>query len=192
MFAGTTMLLAAAAEAAEKVAESGALPPESVGLPQLNTHHFAPQLFWLVLTFVTLLFVMWKIALPRVADVLEERRDRIKRDLDAASRLKGDTDKALADYEKALADARSNASGIAKDTREKLAAETETERHRVDDQIAAKLREADKRIAATKSKATSAIGDIATDTARAVVEKLIGQNVSSDDVKKVLRPVAGE
>ncbi|CAA2142628.1 F0F1 ATP synthase subunit B' [Hyphomicrobium sp. ghe19] len=192
MFAGTTMLLAAAAEAAEKVAESGALPPESVGLPQLNTHHFAPQLFWLVLTFVTLLFVMWKIALPRVADVLEERRDRIKRDLDAASRLKADTDKALADYEKALADARSNASGIAKDTREKLAAETETERHRVDDQIAAKLREADKRIAATKSKATSAIGDIATDTARAVVEKLIGQNVSPDDVKKVLRPVAGE
>lgn len=188
----TTMLLAAAAEAAEKVAESGALPPESVGLPQLNTHHFAPQLFWLVLTFVTLLFVMWKIALPRVADVLEERRDRIKRDLDAASRLKADTDKALADYEKALADARSNASGIAKDTREKLAAETETERHRVDDQIAAKLREADKRIAATKSKATSAIGDIATDTARAVVEKLIGQNVSPDDVKKVLRPVAGE
>lgn len=192
MFAGTTMLLAAAAEAAEKVVESGALPPESVGLPQLNTHHFAPQLFWLVLTFVTLLFVMWKIALPRVADVLEERRDRIKRDLDAASRLKADTDKALADYEKALADARSNASGIAKDTREKLAAETETERHRVDDQIAAKLREADKRIAATKSKATSAIGDIATDTARAVVEKLIGQNVSPDDVKKVLRPVAGE
>ena len=192
MFAGTTMLLAAAAEAAEKVAESGALPPESVGLPQLNTHHFAPQLFWLVLTFVTLLFVMWKIALPRVADVLEERRDRIKRDLDAASRLKADTDKALADYEKALADARSNASGIAKDTREKLAAETDTERHRVDDQIAAKLREADKRIAATKSKATSAIGDIATDTARAVVEKLIGQNVSPDDVKKVLRPVAGE
>ncbi|MBY0561179.1 F0F1 ATP synthase subunit B' [Hyphomicrobium sp.] len=192
MFAGTTMLLAVAAEAAEKVAESGALPPESVGLPQLNTQHFAPQLFWLVLTFVTLLFIMWKIALPRVADVLEERRDRIKRDLDAASRLKADTDKALADYEKALADARSNASSIAKDTREKLAAETETERHRVDDQIAAKLRDADKRIAATKSKATSAIGDIATDTARAVVEKLIGQNVSPDDVKKVLRPVAGE
>jgi F-type H+-transporting ATPase subunit b len=192
MFAGTTMLLAAAAEAAEKVAESGALPHESVGLPQLNTHHFAPQLFWLVLTFVTLLFVMWKIALPRVADVLEERRDRIKRDLDAASRLKADTDKALADYEKALADARSNASGIAKETREQLAAETETERHRVDDQIAAKLREADKRIAATKSKATLVIGDIAMETARAVVEKLIGQNVSPDEVKKVLRPVAGE
>ncbi len=192
MFAGTTLLLTAAAQAAEIAAEAGAAPHQSGGLPQLNSHYFSPQLFWLALTFVTLLFVMSKIALPRVGEVLEERRDRIKRDLDAASRLKAETDKALADYEKALADARSNASGIAKETREKLAAETDTERHRVDDQIAAKLREADKRIAATKSKATSAIGEIATDTARAVVEKLIGQSVTPDDVKKVLRPVAGE
>lgn len=192
MFAGTTLLLTAAAQAAEIAAEAGAAPHQSGGLPQLNSHYFSPQLFWLAITFVTLLFVMSKIALPRVGEVLEERRDRIKRDLDAASRLKAETDKALADYEKALADARSNASGIAKETREKLAAETDTERHRVDDQIAAKLREADKRIAATKSKATSAIGEIATDTARAVVEKLIGQSVTPDDVKKVLRPVAGE
>lgn len=192
MFAGTTMLLTAAAQAAEIAAQSGALPPETGGLPQLNSHHFLPQLFWLAVTFVTLLFVMSKIALPRVGEILEERRDRIKRDLDAAARLKAETDKALADYEQALTDARSSASGIAKETRERLASETETERHRVDDQIAAKLREAEKRIAVTKSKATSAIGEIATDTARAVVEKLIGQSVSPDDVKKVLRPVAGE
>ncbi len=192
MFAGTTMLLAVAAEAAEKVAESGAMPPELGGLPQLNPQHFTPQLFWLAVTFIALLFIMSKIALPRVGEVLEERRDRIKRDLDAASRLKDDTDKALADYEKALADARANASGIAKKTRAELAAETEAERHRVDDQIAVKLKEADSRIAATKTKALSAIGDIATDTARAVVEKLIGQDVPADDVKKVLRPSAGE
>lgn len=184
MFAGTTMLFAVAAEAAEEAAKSG-------GLPQLNPHTFETQLFWLVVTFLALFFVMSKIALPRVGEVIEERRDRIKRDLDAAARLKDETDKALADYEKALADARSNASSIAKDTREKLAAETEAERHRVDEQIAGKLRDADTRIAATKTKALSAIGDIATDTTRAVVEKLIGQDVPAEDVKKVLRPVAG-
>jgi F-type H+-transporting ATPase subunit b len=184
MFAGMTMLLVAAAEAAEEA------KPE--GLPQLNPHFFAPQLFWLAVTFVALLFIMTKVALPRVGNVIEERRDRIKRDLDAAGRLKAETDKALADYEKALADARANASGIAKETREKLAGETEAERQRVDTQIAAKLQDAEARIAATKSKAVSAIGEIATDTARAVVAKLIGQDVSADDVKKVLRPVPGE
>ena len=50
-----------------------------------------------------------------------------------------------------LADARSNASGIAKQTRDKLAAETEAEKAKVDGQVAAKLREADARIAATKT-----------------------------------------
>ena len=129
MFAGTTMLFTVAAEAAEEASKSE-------GLPQLDPNHFTGQLFWLTVTFVALLFVMSRIALPRVSDVLDERRDRIKRDLDAAGRLKAETDKALADYEKALADARSNASGIAKETREKLASETDAERQRVDAQIA--------------------------------------------------------
>jgi F-type H+-transporting ATPase subunit b len=38
----------------------------------------------------------------------------------------------------------------------------------------------------------AAIGDIAADTARAVVAKLIGQDVSPDEVKKALRPAPGE
>jgi F-type H+-transporting ATPase subunit b len=185
MFAGTTLLFAVAAEAAEGASKSE-------GLPQLDPNHFTPQLFWLVLSLIALFFIMSRVALPRVGDVIEERRDRIKRDLDAAGRLKDETDKALSDYEKALADARSNASGIAKETRERLAAETDAERQRVDAQLAVKLQSAESRIAETKSKAVSAIGEIATDTARAVVTKLIGQDVSPDEVKKVLQPAAGE
>lgn len=179
MFASITMLAAGAGEAAHEAAKAG--------LPQLNTDTFAPQLFWLVLTFLTLLFVMSKIALPRVGEVINERADRIQRDIDAAVRLKAETDKALADYEKALADARANASGIAKETREKLAAETEAEKARVEASVNAKLQDAEKRIAETKSKALAAVNDIAADTARAVVAKLIGQDVSVDEVKKVLQ-----
>ena len=185
MFAGTTLLFAVAAEAAGEASKAE-------GLPQLDPNHFLPQLFWLVLSFIALFFVMSRIALPRVGDVIDERRDRIKRDLDAAGRLKDETDKALSDYEKALADARSYASGIAKETRQRLAAETDTERQRVDAQLAVKLQNAESRIAETKSKAVSAIGEIATDTARAVVTKLIGQDVSPDEVKKVLQPAPGE
>ncbi|MBA2125819.1 F0F1 ATP synthase subunit B' [Hyphomicrobium methylovorum] len=184
MLAGTTILLAAASEAAGEAAKGG--------LPQLDPSHFAAQLFWLSVIFVALLFIMSKVALPRVGDVIEERRSRIKRDLEAAARLKDETDQALANYEKALADARANASGIAKETRDKLSAETDSERQRVDQQIAAKLQQAESRIAETKSKAVSAIGEIASDTARAVVSKLIGQDVSPDEVKKALQPAPGE
>lgn len=184
MFASITMLAAAAGEAAHEASKTG--------LPQLNSDSFVPQLFWLVLTFLTLWFVMSKIALPRVGEVIEERSDRIQRDVDAAGRLKAETDTALAGYEKALADARANASGIAKQTREKLVSETDAEKARAETNIRAKMADAEARIAATKTKALTAVADIAAETARAVVAKLVGHDVSLEDVKKVLQPVAGE
>jgi F-type H+-transporting ATPase subunit b len=146
----------------------------------------------LALTFLALLFMMWKVALPRIGEVIDERRERIARDIEAAGRLKAETDKALADYEKALSDARSNASGIAKQMRDKLTSETDAEKAKVESQIAAKLAEAEARIAATKSKALSAVNDIAADTATAVVSKLIGQDVHADEVKKALAAIAGK
>ncbi len=184
MISGMTLLAAAAAEAAQGAAQTG--------LPQLNANHFAPQLFWLAVTFVTLLLAMWAFALPRIGSVLKERGDRIAGDIAAAGRLKAETDKALADYEQALADARANASGIAKQMRDRLGAETDAEKARVDADIARKLQDADARIAATKTKALSAVDDIAADTASAVVSKLIGQDVSADEVRRALRLIAAE
>jgi len=182
------LLAEVAAQAAEVVHEA---PKGGGGLPQMNVDYFPTQLFWLALTFFALWFVLAKIALPRVGDVIAERKGRIQRDLDAAQRLKGETDKALSDYEKALADARARASGIAKETRETLAAATDAKKAGAEKQLAAKLQEAETRIAATKAKALTAVSDIAAETAGAIVSKLIGQNVTPDEVKKILGPTAG-
>ncbi len=184
MLAGMTMLAAVAAEVAH-----GAAKP---GLPQLDVNYFAPQLFWLALTFAALFFLMSKVALPRIGDVVAERSGRIARDIEAAAKLKGETDKALADYEKALSDARGKASTMAKETREALGRDTEAEKSKVEAQLSTKLQEAEARIAATKTKALSAVNDIAAETASAVVGRLIGQDVSLADVKKMLTPAAGE
>lgn len=160
--------------------------------PPFDPAHFAPQLFWLVLTFVTLYLVMSRKALPRISDVLEERANRIKRDLDAAERLKGETDKALATYEQALADAKSRAGAIAKDTRAQLAADVEREKAAADTQMNAKVAEAETRIAATKTKALASVNDIAAETAKAVVAKLIGHEPTPDEIRQALASAAGE
>lgn len=195
MLAGMTTLVAVAAEAATEAATEAAAAHSGSGgggLPQLDAHTFTPQLFWLVLTFGALYFILSKVALPRIGEVLDERADRVARDLEGAQRLKDDTDKALADYEKALADARAKASTIAKDTREQLASETESKKASVEKTLAAKLQDAEQRIAATKTKALSAVNDIAVDTAGAVVSKLIGQNASPDEIKKALSAATGK
>ena len=108
--------------------------------PPLDPGTFAPQLFWLALTFGLLYLLLKRFALPRVGEVIEERRDRIERDLAQAEKLKAETEQALANYEQALGEARAKASAIAKDMRDKLTAEVDEERAKVDAEIAGQAR----------------------------------------------------
>ena len=43
-------------------------------MPQLDPTFFPTQLFWLFVVFTLLFLVVWKVALPRIADVRETRR----------------------------------------------------------------------------------------------------------------------
>ena len=95
------------------------------GFPPFQSETFASQLVWLTIAFVLLYVLMAKLALPRVASIIESRQKHIEDDLADASRLKGELDAAVAAYEKALADARDRAQAIATETRERQAAEAE-------------------------------------------------------------------
>ena len=114
-------------------------------MPQLELNDFAPQIIWLVISFVTLYLIMARVALPRIANVLEERRDRIASDLDKAEQLKRKTDEAIAAYEESLAEARNSAHAIAQETRDKLSAEVDAEKAQVEKQIAEKTSKAEAR-----------------------------------------------
>ena len=162
------------------------------GLPQLNVPDMAPQLVWLVLTFGLMYLIMSRVTLPRIASVIEERQNRIQRDLDEAERLKEETDRALAAYEQALAEAHGRANTIARETREKLTNEVNAERQKVESDLAAKLAEAEGRISDLKSQAMAQVDDIATETATEVVKKLIGVDVGADEVRAAVQPPAGE
>jgi F-type H+-transporting ATPase subunit b len=160
--------------------------------PPLDSGTFAPQLVWLALTFGLLYLLLKRFALPRVGEVIEERRERIQRDLEKAEKLKAETQQALASYEQALVDARTKANALAKEVRDKLAAEVDKERADVEAQIAAKLADAEARIGQSKARAMATVGDIAADTAGAVVAKLLGKEVSKDEVKRALVQRAAE
>lgn len=152
------------------------------GLPQLNVDAFEPQLIWLAITFIVLYLLMSKIALPRIGEVLEERRDRIQRDLDEAEQLKADTERAIAEYEQALATARGKAHDIASTAREAMNAEIDAKRREIEAQIAARTSEAEAAITKTKSEALARVNEIASGASQEIVAQLIGESVSSDEV----------
>ena len=63
---------------------------------------------------------------------------------------------------------------IANETREKQQAQADATRKTLEDELNAKLAEAEKSIAATKQAAMANVRAIAEDAARAIVERLIG------------------
>ena len=96
-------------------------PAGHPAFPPFQSEHFPSQLLWLTVSFVLLYVLMSKIALPRIGSILAERSRIIGDDLAAAERLKEQSDAAHAAYEKALAEARARAQGIASATREQQA-----------------------------------------------------------------------
>jgi F-type H+-transporting ATPase subunit b len=180
---------------AEKVTTAttapGAGAPGKAFAP-LDPSTFVPQLVWLALSFGLLYVLLKRFALPRVGEVIEERRERIQRDLDKAEKLKSETQQALASYEQALTDARSRAHTIAKGVRDKLLEEVEHEQAEVDSRIARQLTQAEERINNSKAKALAGVDEIAAETAGAIVAKLLGKEISKDEVRRALMQRAAE
>ena len=58
------------------------------GMPQLDPTSWGNQVFWLLVTLVVIYFVLSRIALPRIAAVLAERKGTITNDIAAAEELK--------------------------------------------------------------------------------------------------------
>jgi F-type H+-transporting ATPase subunit b len=154
--------------------------------PPLDPSTFAPQLVWLAISFGLLFLLVWKIILPRVENVIKERSNQIKGDLAHAEKRKAETEQALMNYEQALADARNKANAIAKAVQDKVAAEIDQERTKAEAEIATRLADAERRIAEVKAKALATVDDIARDVAGAIVTRLIGKEVSKDEVQRAL------
>lgn len=155
-------------------------------MPQMELHDFAPQLIWLAVSFIALYMIMARVALPRIATVIEERRDRIASDLDNAEKLKQQTEEARVAYEEALADARGRALATIRETREKLAAEVEAEKVRSEATISEKIAAAEVAIAEEKAKALGRLGDVATDAAETIVQELIGGKLTKAELKQAV------
>jgi F-type H+-transporting ATPase subunit b len=152
------------------------------GFPPFNAETFASQLLWLALIFVALYLLMSRIALPRVGLILEARRQRIEEDLAEAQRFKDASDAAIAAHEKALAEARARAQALASETRAKAAAAAEARRKEVDTKLNARIAEAEKTIAGTRSAALANVRTIAGEAAGAIVERLTGIAPATEEV----------
>src|SRR5215470_774497 len=151
-------------------------------MPQLNPLDWAPQLIWLAITFGILYVLMKRVALPKIGSVIDMRAAKIAADIDAADKLRRETQEAIAAYEQALAEAKAKAHAIAQASRDKINAEMAKERAALDRELAAKSAEAEARIRQAKESALKDVNAVASEVAGDIVNRLIGVAPSKPEV----------
>ncbi|MEM9278084.1 MAG: F0F1 ATP synthase subunit B [Pseudomonadota bacterium] len=173
------MFVTQALAASKDAAADGAFPP-------FDPTYFGSQLLWLLITFGAFYMIMSRVVVPRLAAILEVRRDRISRDLDETQRLKAEADAAHAAYEHELAEAKRNAHEIAVEATDKAKKEAAQAREKVEAELAEKMAEAEAHIAGIKEKALGEVGTIASDTTSEIVKLLIGGKLTKAEITKAV------
>lgn len=169
---------------------TGASSSSGPKLPQLDLTTYSSQVFWLIVSFVVLYFLVAKLAMPRIAEVLEERQERIEDDLDKAETLKKEAYQVRIEYEKALSAAREKAQDATRHAQEEIAKRSAEAESAAQVKVTVMLEEAEKRIAASKTGAEGTSDDPISSLERSVaqevvanaVQKLIGVDVTAADI----------
>lgn len=160
-------------------------------MPQLDPSVWPTQLFWLALTFIALYLIVWRIALPRIADVLEARQRKLDDDLKKAAALKDEAEAILAEYEKMRAGAQASAQAVLQKAQDAMKAEAERQGREVAARLAQQTDEAEARIDAAKSSALAGLEGTVNEVVAAATEKLIGVKAGDQEIARAVGSVMG-
>ncbi|MGH7123992.1 MAG: F0F1 ATP synthase subunit B' [Stellaceae bacterium] len=160
-------------------------------MPQLDLSTFPSQIFWLAVIFLLLYLLMARVALPRVAAMIEARKARIEGDLERATQMKAEAEAVMAAYERSLADARAQAQATLKEAMERFAAVAGESQRKAAETLALVTAAAEKRIADAKAEALRGLRAVAIDVARTATRKLVGVDIDESStaaaVDRVMR-----
>jgi F-type H+-transporting ATPase subunit b len=90
---------------------SGALVPAASSGSFLITPNVG-LMIWTLLLFGISMYVLWKVAFPRISEALDKRQHAIEESIDHAEQVRHQADEILAEYQERLKEARSQADEI--------------------------------------------------------------------------------
>lgn len=159
----------------EQIVAEVAAESQPSGMPQLDFATYPNQIFWLVVALVVTYLVLSRIALPRISSILTDRQNTIASDIAAAEDYKAKARDAEAAYEKALADAHSQAQAIIGEMQADLKAQIDAATAKADAEIQVRSADSEAKIAEIKASALQTVLAVATETATDVVASFGGK-----------------
>jgi F-type H+-transporting ATPase subunit b len=159
-------------------AASSAGGPPVEGMPQLAFGHpvqgplLIGQVVWQAIIFFALFMLMAFVALPRLGAVIENRRQRIEGDLDAARAAMQSAEAAIAAQREATQTARAEAQAAVNAAMQAAQQEMDAKAEALNAALAKQVAEAEARIDQGRKAALGAVQQVASDTVGALLAKL--------------------
>lgn len=146
------------------------------GMPQLDFANplTTAQVVWGAIIFAVLYWLLSRIALPKVGEVLEQRARHIASDLETAQASKARADAAAKEVAEATARARAEAQAAINAALDAAKAESAARIAGLNERLEKQLQEAEGQINAARASAMQALRQVATETAATVVGRLTG------------------
>lgn len=137
--------------------------------------------FWVVVSFIAFFAIVFYLKVPGlISKALDDRAEKIRRELDEARRLREEAQAVLADYQRRAREAEEEAKGIIDQSRreaEALEAETELQ---LKDSLERRTRLAEEKIARAEAQAIADVRSTAIDVAVAAAEAILKEKAGGD------------
>ena len=158
-------------------------------MPQLDFSTFLPQIFWLFISLSFLYIVLSRYALPRVSDVIEERKDIIAQDIDSAKKFSSETDLAIEELNMKLSEAKINSQSLMNDSLQKVKESNEEKKAILLKEINDDIVAAEAKIQEKKEESLSEISSVSEDIAITMLENLSIGEIDKEKVISLSRKV---
>ena len=156
-------------------------------MPQLDFSVFPSQLFWLVVSFFMMLFIFSKFIIPKTAEMINLRKTKIDTDLEKATEIKQQVEKALEKYNQALAKASSKAEISLQKTKDELNDLITRRQEDLNARLKKEIEAGEKKVTAAKDKALQKVEEASCELAVDVLKKLGFENINIKDTPAILK-----
>jgi F-type H+-transporting ATPase subunit b len=143
-------------------------------------------IFWMVVTFVTVLFILKKFAWKPILSALSEREQNIQEALDTAKKAKEEMAALKSDNERLIQEARAERDAMlreARDTKDAIIAESKSKAQAEANKIMAAARDT---INTEKNAAITELKNQVASMSIEIAEKILRHELSNDDKQKAL------
>ena len=161
-------------------------------MPQLNPEFFVSQLFWLAVFFSFLLIFLWRISLPRIANVLEKRHNKINENLSNAKELQEQAKEIEKNINLQINNAKQKTDEQIKKTISSLQDEVSSKLNTIDRELEEKISNSEKQIIKNRDSQMKNINDEIANITKITVAKISDLKLSDNDINQAIKIFKGK